>query len=136
MKGSYILLIKLSNDRIIKYGIKKKKFFKKGFYIYVGSALNNLEARIERHIRSNNKKIFWHIDYLLIYCQILKIFYRENIYREECDIANLLKKRFIPISDIGSSDCKCKTHLFYGSKNKFLEFIIENNMKEYFKQKT
>ena len=88
MKGSYILLIKLNNDRIIKYGIKKKKFFKKGFYIYAGSALNSLETRIERHLRSYNKKIFWHIDYLLIYCQILKIFYRENIYREECDIAN------------------------------------------------
>ncbi len=47
MKGSYLLLIKLNDDRYIKYGIRKNCFFKKGFYIYVGSALNNLEKRME-----------------------------------------------------------------------------------------
>jgi endonuclease-3 len=134
MKGSYILFIKLDEDRLIEYGVKKKNYFKKGFYIYVGFAINSLENRIERHLR-NNKKIHWHIDYLLNYGQMISIFYRESNNREECDIANLLKKRFLPISDFGSSDCKCKTHLFYGSKKKLLEFIIQNNMNEYYKQK-
>ena len=112
MKGSYILFIKLNNNQNIKYGKKEKFVFKKGYYIYVGSALNSLESRIERHLRNINKKKFWHIDYLLIYGQILNIFYKENRYREECDIANLLKEKFLPIPKFGSSDCKCTTHLF------------------------
>jgi endonuclease-3 len=134
MKGSYILFIKLDEDKLIEYGIRKKNYFKKGLYIYVGSALNSLENRIERHL-GNKKKIHWHIDYLLNYGQIINIFYRENNNREECDIANLLKKKFLPIVNFGSSDCKCKTHLFYGSKKNLLEFIIKNNMNEYYKQK-
>ena len=135
MKGSYLLLIKLNDDRYIKYGIRKNYFFKKGFYIYVGSALNNLEKRMERHLRIN-KKNYWHIDFLLNFGNITNIFYRESDFKEECFIANLLKEIFLPISDFGSSDCKCKTHLFYGSKNKLFKFIIKNNMNEYFKQKT
>ncbi len=115
MKGSYILFIKLDEDKLIEYGIRKKNYFKKGLYIYVGSALNSLENRIERHL-GNKKKIHWHIDYLLNFGQIINIFYRENNNREECNIANLLKKRFLPIFNFGSSDCKCKTHLFYDSK--------------------
>lgn len=134
MKGSYILFIKLDEDKLIEYGIRKKNYFKKGLYIYVGSALNSLENRIERYL-GNKKKIHWHIDYLLNYGQIINIFYRENNNREECDIANLLKKKFLPIVNFGSSDCKCKTHLFYGSKKNLLEFIIKNNMNEYYKQK-
>ena len=63
MKGSYLLLIKLNYDRYIKYGIRKNYFFKKEFYIYVGSALNNLEKRIERHLRINKKNI----DILIIF---------------------------------------------------------------------
>ena len=135
MNGSYLLLIKLNDDRYIKYGIRKNYFFKKGFYIYVGSALNNLEKRMERHLRIN-KKNYWHIDFLLNFGKITNIFYRESVFKEECFIANLLKEIFLPISDFGSSDCKCKTHLFYGSKNKLFKFIIKNNMNEYFKQKT
>ena len=135
MNGSYLLLIKLNDDRYIKYGIRKNYFFKKGFYIYVGSALNNLEKRMERHLRIN-KKNYWHIDFLLNFGKITNIFYRESVFKEECFIANLLKEIFLPIADFGSSDCKCKTHLFYGSKNKLFKFIIKNNMNEYFKQKT
>jgi len=83
MKGSYLLLIKLNDDKFIKYGIKKNYYFKKGFYIYVGSALNNLEKRIERHLRINKKK-HWHIDYFLNYGNITNIFYKESNHKEEC----------------------------------------------------
>jgi Uri superfamily endonuclease len=41
MKGSYILFIKLNNNQNIKYGKKEKFNFKKGYYIYIGSALNS-----------------------------------------------------------------------------------------------
>jgi Uri superfamily endonuclease len=135
MKGSYILLIELNEDSIIKYGIKKNDLFNKGYYVYVGSALNNLEKRIQRHIRSNKKK-HWNIDFFLDYSNIINVYYKENNYREECFIAGLLKDIFIPISNFGSSDCKCKTHLFYVTKYKLKDFLKKNKMKEYKIQKT
>ena len=130
MKGSYLLLIKLSDNVIINYSVKNKKHFNKGFYVYVGSALNGLENRIERHLR-DNKKTYWHIDYLLNFCEIINAYYRENKFREECNIAKSLNKKFLPINEFGSSDCKCKSHLFYGSKEKILEFIETNNFNKY-----
>jgi len=135
MKGSYLLLIKLNEERNIKYGIRKNNLFKKGHYVYVGSALNNLEKRIQRHLRSNKKK-HWNIDFFLEYGKIINIYYKENDYREECYIAGLLKDIFLPISNFGSSDCKCKTHLFYISQYKLKNFLRKNKMKEYLIQKT
>ena len=130
MKGSYLLLIQLNDDVIINYGVKNKSYFNKGFYVYVGSALNSVENRIERHLR-DNKKTYWHIDYLLNFSDIINAYYRENNYREECIIAKSLNKIFLPINEFGSSDCKCKSHLFYGSKEKILEFIKKNNFNKY-----
>lgn len=62
--GIYSLIMKLKRGSTIKVGKLRKIKFKKGFYIYTGSALNGLKARIERHRRKRKKK-FWHIDYLL-----------------------------------------------------------------------
>jgi len=42
MKGSYILLIKLDEDKDIQIGKLGNISFKKGYYAYVGSALNGL----------------------------------------------------------------------------------------------
>jgi len=79
MKGSYILLIKLLKDSEIKVGSLGTISFKKGFYVYVGSAMGGLEQRINRHLRKN-KKTFWHIDYLLNNrgAKIIKVFYKES----------------------------------------------------------
>ena len=77
MKGCYILLIKLEKDKIIKIGKFVNRLFKKGFYVYIGSALNGLENRINRHLR-NNKKIHWHIDYLFQCAEIIDVYYNEN----------------------------------------------------------
>ena len=51
MKGSYVLIIELNQDITIYIGSLGSIFFKKGFYSYIGSALNDLENRIKRHIR-------------------------------------------------------------------------------------
>ena len=50
MKGSYILVIELKEEKIIQIGKLGKIHFKKGFYVYIGSALNGLEQRITRHL--------------------------------------------------------------------------------------
>lgn len=102
-------------------------FFKKGDYIYIGSAKGCLEARLGRHLKKD-KKSFWHIDYLLkdertkisqiwmilksIECETAEVFYK-NPFTET------VRKGF------GSSDCKCETHLFYIKNKEKAEKILE-----------
>ncbi|ENN96748.1 endonuclease III [Methanocaldococcus villosus KIN24-T80] len=108
-KGSYILKIKLKKGRLIRFG-KNEKYFKSGYYFYVGSAMNGLKNRIERHLK-NEKKMFWHIDYLLNYGKIEEIYITNN--NVECETANEFIKAFDYIEGFGCSDCSCKSHLFY-----------------------
>ncbi|CAB3289221.1 Endonuclease III [Methanocaldococcus lauensis] len=111
-KGTYILKIKLKEGKKIKFG-KKEEFFKKGIYFYVGSAYGNsinLKNRIERHLK-DDKKMHWHIDYLLKYGKVEEIFITNK--RVECEVANEFIKEFDYIERFGCSDCNCKSHLFY-----------------------
>jgi len=126
MKGSYILLINLENEQEIQIGKLGKIFFKKGYYAYVGSALNGLSQRIKRHL-SSDKKFHWHIDYLLKFGKVECAFYKENKLREECNISKKFEK-FKSIPNFGSSDCKCKSHLFYGLRDEFIAMIDSLNM--------
>ncbi len=130
MKGSYILLLKLKKNITINIGKLGKLDFKKGFYAYVGSALNGLESRINRHLR-HKKNIHWHIDYLLDFAEITNVFYNENSVKNECIIANEFEKRLHLIKGFGCSDCKCKSHLFYGSYNEVISIIKKLKMKQY-----
>ena len=56
--------LKLKKDISVKIGKLGICNFSKGDYIYTGSANKNIEARVDRH-RMKNKKLHWHIDYLL-----------------------------------------------------------------------
>jgi len=112
MKGSYILVIELKKERTIQVGKLGKIHFKKGIYAYVGSALNGLETRINRHIRKTKKK-HWHIDYLLDFAEVVDVYCKENETKEECKIAKKLEEDFVSIPGFGCSDCRCKSHLFF-----------------------
>jgi Uri superfamily endonuclease len=130
MKGSYILVIKLKQKKEIQIGKLGKILFKKGFYIYVGSALNGLEQRINRHLKKN-KKTHWHIDYFLDFADIIDILYKESETKVECDIASILNKKLLTIPYFGSSDCRCKSHLFYGSYEKIIQVVKNLHMIHY-----
>lgn len=122
MKGSYILQINLSENKNIKIGSLGNIFFKKGNYYYVGSALNGLEQRINRHLRSD-KKMHWHIDYLLQHGDISNVFYKENNEKEECKIVKQFEKNLSSIPSFGCSDCKCNSHLFYSSQDEIKDIL-------------
>ena len=110
---NYILGIVLDKDIEIKIKSLGKINLKKGFYLYVGTAKKNFEARINRHL-IKKKKRFWHIDYLLSLkdVKIKEIWITDKI--KECQIANLLNKEgYSFINRFGSSDCKCPSHLFF-----------------------
>lgn len=130
MKGSYILVIKLRQNKEIQIGKLGKIHFKKGFYIYVGSALNGLENRINRHIKKTKKK-HWHIDYFLDFADIIDIFYKERETKEECNIASTFDKQLSIIAYFGCSDCRCKSHLFYGPYEKIIQVVKNLYMMRY-----
>ena len=113
---NYILWIALDKDAQTKIGRLGRINFKKGFYLYVGSAKKNFKARIERHL-VKKKRIFWHIDYLLFlnHTKIRQIWVTNK--DKECQIAHFLyKKGYSFIDRFGSSDCNCRSHLFFINK--------------------
>jgi Uri superfamily endonuclease len=130
MKGSYVLLIEVKKDIEIVIGKLGKLHFKKGFYVYVGSALNSLEYRINRHVRTD-KKIHWHIDYLLKCADIVNVFIKENSKKEECRISYEFEKNLKFLKGFGCSDCKCNSHLFYGKYNEIINVVSKLKLKKY-----
>jgi len=111
-KGSYIVILRLKQDRKISVGSLGIVRMRKGYYVYVGSAKRNLSQRIARHQRER-KNLFWHIDYLRQYadhCSSLPVRSGTDL---ECGIAGALNKiSEWNIPGFGSSDCRCGSHLF------------------------
>ena len=115
MKGVYYLEIQLNKNTLIKVGKLGELNFKKGIYYYVGSGMNNVIKRINRH-KSDNKKSHWHIDYFLLNKNTKIINYKillTNVKKNECLLANFISTKLKSINKFGSSDCKCSSHLFY-----------------------
>ena len=123
-KGSYLLLIKIKKPVEIKIGSLGRRRFEKGYYVYVGSAMNNLKKRVERHMNTSESKKgrdkkYWHIDYLLSNRDVFieNVYYKESEEKEECKIARDISKFSRVTEDkFGSSDCKCESHLFKTNK--------------------
>ncbi len=111
-KGTYVLHLYLKKNKNILIG-KKKIFFKKGHYFYVGSAYGktiNLQNRINRHLKKEKNK-HWHIDYFLEYANIKKV-YTTSLKCEKEICKDLAFLDFI--KDFGNSDDnKNPSHLFY-----------------------
>lgn len=115
--GTYLLIIYNDKNQKIEIGSLGKIKFKRGYYCYVGSAMQNLSKRIERHKRKI-KKLHWHIDYLLNKTKILKAIEIRSPDKIECEVAKSLKMiSDTSIKNFGSSDCRCESHLFYFKEN-------------------
>jgi Uri superfamily endonuclease len=111
--GTYALVIALKVGirlRIGKLGIYN---LPPGYYVYVGSALGGLSGRLRHHLRSE-KRLHWHIDYLLRQAAVAQIWYAMGPDRLECKWnATLwnLPGATPSIPGFGASDCHCSTHL-------------------------
>jgi sugar fermentation stimulation protein A len=115
-RGTYALVIFLPRAQTIRVGALGAFKFPRGYYVYIGSALNGLSARIARHLRRHDKKRFWHIDYLLEHARVIDVWARTGAARLECrwaraalaqPNARIIAPRF------GASDCDCATHLVH-----------------------
>lgn len=126
-KGTYCLIINKKKNSIIKIGAIGEIDFEKGYYIYIGSAMNSLIPRIKRHL-SENKKIHWHIDYLLKdkNTEIDEVIFNLSNKKIECELVNSISKEGIEIDNFGCSDCECKSHLIYFKNNSDCLKNIEN----------
>lgn len=84
--------------------------FPAGRYVYTGSALRNFEARIARHL-SHDKKMHWHIDYLLAAPGVTVHEVARSV-KAEC-LVNQAVGGEIVVSGFGASDCRnaCGSHL-------------------------
>ncbi len=113
MKGSYLLLINVKKSLSLKVGKLGSLQFDRGSYVYVGSSMNNLDKRVERHLRSD-KKVHWHVDYFLLdkNVEVVGVLKKPSLFKEECDIAKRIANKHVGVSGFGCSDCKCKSHLF------------------------
>jgi len=113
--GSYQLRIAVHAQARIPIGAFGVCQFPAGKYVYTGSALNGLEARVARHLRSE-KKLHWHIDYLLQHAEVTGVDLFPGSGRRECQLnqsALSLPGAKIIVPGFGSSDCRCVSHLVY-----------------------
>lgn len=104
----------MENARHLRVGRRGVFFFPAGYYLYVGSARGGLRQRIERHLREE-KKLRWHIDYLLPHAQLREVWWTTQEERLECLWSSLLSRlpeTHCPVPGFGSSDCRCFSHLF------------------------
>ncbi|MBF0194710.1 MAG: GIY-YIG nuclease family protein [Magnetococcales bacterium] len=112
---TYALLIKYTKSQHVKVGAKGYIDIKAGSYLYIGSAKKSWEKRVGRHLKKE-KKLRWHIDYLLSTksTSIEEVWINQNSC--ECETAKAiadLKNSAVVAKKIGSSDCRCPTHFFY-----------------------
>ncbi len=118
--GTYILWLYLPAGQVMRIGRLGMVSLPAGCYAYVGSArgAGGVRARVERHLRSD-KRIRWHIDYLLPAAVVQAVWAEFDAKREECEWAELLvqcggARRIVP--GFGASDCQCAGHLLYWRK--------------------
>jgi Uri superfamily endonuclease len=124
-KGIYTIIIELDKAMDVPVGTRRRYYFQKGYYAYVGSALSGLEQRVRRHL-SPMKKHHWHIDYLLERARIQNIICAETGAKKECALANALSPRLPAVAGFGCSDCRCRSHLFFCSELQALEDLVSN----------
>ncbi len=111
--GTYLLVIHLAKRQTITIGGRGPIAFRRGYYVYVGSALKNLSSRIARHQRKE-KTLFWHIDYLLQKARLVAVYEIRRPERLECRLARALRLGAVSeVAHFGASDCACRSHLFY-----------------------
>jgi Uri superfamily endonuclease len=134
VKGTYCLCINVEEDIKIRVGALGEINFHTGSYIYVGSALNSLIPRLDRHLkhsRGEHDVTHWHIDYLLRepLVSMDSIYMNDNGEKLECIMAANVAGHGEPVPRFGCSDCRCVSHLYRVGSFGFLEKM---GLKKYF----
>lgn len=133
-RGGYVLVLENPETFSTSIGSLGTREFKKGFYVYAGSAMKGLENRIKRHGKRSKKK-HWHMDYISpFHMKIVKTFpirHAKNV--EQTAAERLLKIAPGYIPGFGSTDSKAPSHLFYFPERphrnrEFIDTILDLRM--------
>jgi Uri superfamily endonuclease len=111
---SYQLLIVLTRPAQIRVGRLGMFNFPAGRYVYTGSGGRHPAARLRRHL-SRNKRLHWHIAYLLAVPEACVV--RIRCFEDaECSVNQSTPARTI-IPSFGAGDCRarCGSHLKFQS---------------------
>ncbi len=138
-KGTYTLIISVSDKVSSNVGRLGVKIFLPGYYTYTGSAFGkgatSLPKRLKRHLRTVKKK-HWHIDFLLAQeVASIKAAAITTLRNSECRVNQFIKNQMetkILIPKFGATDCEngCESHLLYfGNKG------IEHKIRALFERK-
>ena len=112
-KGGYAVLLRLGEDHQLKIGRLGAFEFPAGYYLYFGSALGGLDARVRRHLK-RAKKRHWHIDHVSAVASAVQVWWASGTERLEGAWARAvldLPGVSAPAPGFGSSDCSCPSHL-------------------------
>ncbi len=130
-RGSYIAVLKNERPKTISVGSLGGIRFKKGYYVYVGSALGSLSRRVHRH-GLKRKKLHWHIDYISPSHMSIEKTY---LIRRGDRIESALVKRLEPhcatsVRGFGATDSSRPSHLLYFTeapfdKRFFMDVILD-----------
>ena len=123
--GAYCLLIRLRAESEAQIGRLGRFRFPQGYYVYCGSAMRGLAARIARH-RRRAKNLHWHIDYLLALpsARLLGAAAYPSPRRRECALNRAVQRlpgATTPVPGFGASDCpsRCPAHLTHFARQPF-----------------
>ncbi|MFW5695244.1 MAG: DNA/RNA nuclease SfsA [Alkalispirochaeta sp.] len=112
-RGSYLIVLRLTQERTIPIGALGPRRFPAGYYIYVGSAMRNLSTRVARHRTRRRTRKHWHIDYFREIAEYVATYaIREPQRREEEIAREVAVVTADSIPGFGSSDSSQPSHLF------------------------
>jgi len=118
--GAYILIMNVSKAHNISIGSIGTVVVDPGYYLYAGSGMNGLSARISRHLRKR-KRMHWHVDFLREISSKVKAYPVRSPHNIEDNIVLALAEVFPGvIPGFGASDSSQVTHLFYSPSDPFL----------------
>ena len=115
--GTYALILTPNSSKPVKIGKLGMLQVRVGYYIYVGSAFGpgGLRARTAHHKKIANQPR-WHIDYLRTVTHLRELWYSYDPLPREHQWANIIagaREITVPFPGFGSSDCNCKSHLYF-----------------------
>ena len=130
-RGGYILILELEQPTRLAIGKLGELDFEAGYYCYVGSAMKNLKARMDRH-RRRRKNLHWHVDYLREASRFISCLPVRSAESVECDLARAMDGMADGrIPGFGCSDCFCPTHLFHFGANPLKNPLFARWLTEY-----